>query len=101
MVDSGGKPWLLDKIYVIKSGSVFRAQPPTKVVNNGQTVTWDGRGGTLAFTDPPPAQLTNVKQPAKDIITATVASTDPFFEYSMTCNGFPVEGNSPPIIIVE
>jgi hypothetical protein len=102
MIDSssgGGKPWLLDKVYVIKSGSVFRAQPPTKVVNNGQTVIWDGRGRTLKLT--PQMEFAKITQVADDVVSALIQSDEPFFEYEMTCDGNIVEGNSPPSIVVE
>lgn len=102
MIDSssgGGKPWLLDKVYVIKSGLVFKAQPPTKVVTNGQTVTWDARGRSIRLT--PQKELTNIIQVSDDVVTAVVQTTEPYFDYEMTCDGSPVEGNSPPVIIVE
>ena len=102
MIDTnsgGGKQWYLDSVYVIRTGDVARAQPPTKVVNNGQKVTWDGRGSKLALTPQP--ELTQITQVAPDIITAIVNTTQPFFTYTMTCDGFPVIGNSPPIIVVE
>jgi hypothetical protein len=102
MIDSssgGGKPWLLDKVYVIKSGLVFRAHPPTKVVNNGQTVTWDARGRKLRLT--PQSEFSKIDQVADDVVTAVIMTSEPYFEYEMTCDDDPVQGNSPPVIIIE
>jgi hypothetical protein len=97
---SGGKPWLLDKVYVIKAGAVFRAQPPTKVVNNGQTITWDAKVGKLELAPQP--EFTNIIYGAGNTtVSATVNSSRPYFDYSMTCDGAPVEGNSPPNIVIE
>ncbi len=47
----GNKPWLLDKVHVILSNGTYRAQPPSKVVQNGQTIIWDAHGKPLKLTD--------------------------------------------------
>ena len=99
MDPSGGKPWLLDTIYVIKSGTDYKAQPPTKVVNNLQKVTWDGRGKQLELK--PQTGLRDISPNPATTITAIVDTSLPFFEYTMLCDGLPVQGNSPPVIVVE
>jgi hypothetical protein len=100
-----GKPWLKDTVYVIQTGPVidpvFRAQPPTKVVNNGQIVTWKAKkGNALDMKDQ--YGFTDISVDPSGIVTAKVAALPgDIFEYTMTCNGSRVEGNSPPVIVVE
>jgi len=89
-----------DKVHVIKSGEIYRAQPPTKVAQQKQDVCWDALGRKLEMA--PQAGLDNIRYNAdKTQVTATVvAEVGTYFEYVLKCEGKEVWGNSPPGVIV-
>lgn len=95
------RPWLLDPVHIIKSGSVYRAQPPSKGVQYEQEVCWDGMGRVLELPVQPGLRDI-VYNDTRTMVTAIVCA-DPgtYFEYFLKCDGHVVEGNSPPVIIVE
>jgi hypothetical protein len=97
----GPRPWLLDTIHVIKSGNVYRAQPARKPVEYLQEVCWDGRGGILEL--PPQPGLRDIVYNADHTMVTAIVSADPGtdLEYLLKCDEHVVEGNSPPVIIVE
>jgi len=97
------KPWQLDKIYIVDANGTFRAQPPTKVIQAGQTITWDGLKQRLEFVDDAGGRLANIQYTNNNTVaTAKVnAPTGDFFQYNLLCKGLPVQGNSPPVIVVE
>jgi hypothetical protein len=94
------KPWMQDKVHVIKSGDTYRAQPPTKVAQQKQDICWDALGGKLELE--PQAGLDNYRYSADQTqVTATVvAEVGTYFEYVLKCDGHEVQGNSPPVVIV-
>ena len=80
-----------------------KANPPVKHVSKRQDVYFYTDGCSLVFSPNnstdlfpnPPAPLgTNQWK-------ATVGDKPGLYKYAATCNGIPVEGNSPPIIIVD
>jgi hypothetical protein len=94
------KPWMQDSVHVIKSGEVYRAQPPSKVAQQKQDISWDALGRVLEL--PPQDGLENYRYNSdRTQVTATVvAPVGTYFEYVLLCEGHEVQGNSPPIVIV-
>jgi len=94
------KPWMLDKVHVIKSGDTYRAQPPTKVAQQKQDISWDALGRKLEMA--PQDGLDDIRYNAdRTEVTATVvAPVGTYFEYVLKCEGHEVQGNSPPGVIV-
>lgn len=85
-----------------------RAKAPGSVTAQGGTnFTFTSNGPDICFdpnapSDPPGLFTGPVPSPAPviTILLPTVSHPTPF-KYNATCGGAPVEGNSPPIIIVD
>lgn len=94
------KPWMQDKVHVIKNGDTYRAHPPTKTAQPKQDICWDSMGKELELA--PNSGLANYRYNAnRTQVTATVvAEIGTYFEYALKCDGQDVQGNSPPVVVV-
>lgn len=87
----------------------IRTNPPIKHVGKNQkVVSFVTDGCVLAFdaTNPSTPAGLFASRPVQDannrnLWTATVGGTAGVYQYKATCDGTDVEGNSPPIIIVD
>jgi hypothetical protein len=100
-MDTTPKPWMQDKVHVINSAGIYRAHPPTKVVQQKQDICWEAFDKELELAPQP--QLDNYRyNDTRTQVTATVvAPAGSYFEYVLKCDGQEVQGNSPPVVVVD
>ena len=73
-------------------------------VKPGQRFTFKAKGCTLAFKSPASDKeglFASPPQSGKKEIVVTIGKQPGTYQYFATCDGIDVEGNSPPVIIVD
>lgn len=102
---NSNKQWRDEAIWVVNHGDakkpLYKASPAVKIVTPDQDVTFSTDGCSLTV-NPNPDLFSNIGAPGTTVeVHISKAAKRGAYRYDATCNGSPVEGNSPPVIIVD